>query len=50
MRYFVSFSVLVVCILMVSGFSIADKSKEDHHLTPYEGTPEYQKMKNLVGT
>ena len=50
MRYLVTTLAVIFCMLTVSGFSIADKSKEDHHLTPYTGTPEYEKMKNLVGT
>ncbi|MGI9554113.1 MAG: hypothetical protein ACR2NC_04240 [Thermodesulfobacteriota bacterium] len=50
MRYFLNIIFILFCMLMVSGLSIADKSKENHHLTPYSGTPEFERMKNLVGT
>ena len=49
MRYLVSALFFVLCMLMISGFSLADKSGEDHHLTQYTGTPEFEKIKNLVG-
>jgi len=50
MRYFVTNLAVILCMFILSGFSIADKTKEDHHLTPYTGTPEFEKMKSLVGT
>ena len=50
MRYLICILFTVFFMLVVSGFSMADKTKENHHMTPYTGTPEFEKMKGLVGT
>ena len=50
MRNYSILILIVFCMQMVIGISIAGDNKEDHHLTTYKGTPEFEKMKNLVGT
>ena len=42
--------IAVFCLLLIGCFANAGDDKQYHHLTPYEGTPEFEKMKTLVGT
>ena len=50
MKYLLSSIIIISFSILINGYSIAGNNKEHNHLTPYTGTPEFEKVKSLVGT
>lgn len=50
MKNSIGILIVVFSFLLVGLVANAGDDKDYHHLTPYKGTPEFEKMKSLIGT